>query len=47
MVLNDNFFVETMLPKSILRTLSDQEIETYRTPFKSPAAQTTYTDLAT
>jgi len=39
MVLNDNFFVETVLPKSILRTLSDQEMEAYRAPFKSPAAR--------
>lgn len=39
MVLNDNFFVETVLPKSILRTLSDQEMEAYRTPFKNQAAR--------
>lgn len=39
MVLADNFFVETVLPKSILRTLSDQEMEAYRAPFKSPAAR--------
>lgn len=39
MVLNDNFFVETVLPKSILRTLSDQEMEAYRAPFKEHAAR--------
>jgi len=36
MVLNDNFFVETVLPKSILRHLSEQEMEAYRAPFKTP-----------
>lgn len=33
MVLNDNFFVETVLPKSILRRLSDEEMDAYRKPF--------------
>jgi haloalkane dehalogenase len=28
-----NFFVETVLPKSILRTLSDAEMDAYRRPF--------------
>jgi haloalkane dehalogenase len=35
MVLDDNFFVETVLPKSIIRTLSDPEMEAYRAPFKT------------
>ncbi|MDD5411507.1 MAG: haloalkane dehalogenase [Methylobacter sp.] len=40
MVMHDNFFVETVLPKSILRTLSDdQEMEAYRVPFKDQAAR--------
>jgi len=39
MVLNDNFFVETVLPKSILRTLSEQEMDAYRTPFKTTEAR--------
>ena len=33
MVLDDNFFVETVLPKSILRRLSDEELAMYRKPF--------------
>jgi haloalkane dehalogenase len=33
MVLDDNFFVETVLPKSIIRKLSDEEMATYRAPF--------------
>jgi len=36
MVLDDNFFVEAVLPKSILRHLSEQEMEAYRAPFKTP-----------
>lgn len=34
MVYEQNFFVETVLPKSILRTLSDEEMDAYRIPFK-------------
>lgn len=33
MVLDQNFFVETILPRSILRKLSDQEMAAYRAPF--------------
>ena len=33
MALDENFFVETVLPKSILRRLSDQEMAMYRMPF--------------
>ena len=33
MALDENFFVETVLPKSILRRLSDQEMAMYRRPF--------------
>lgn len=36
MILNDNFFVETVLPKSVLRQLSEQEMEAYRAPFRTP-----------
>ncbi|MGR8932305.1 MAG: haloalkane dehalogenase [Gammaproteobacteria bacterium] len=39
MVLDDNFFVETVLPKSIIRTLSDPEMEAYRAPFKTREAR--------
>ncbi|MBS1213057.1 MAG: linB [Proteobacteria bacterium] len=33
MVLDENFFVETVLPKSILRKLTDVELDPYRAPF--------------
>jgi haloalkane dehalogenase len=33
MVLEENFFVETVLPKSIIRTLSAEEMNAYRAPF--------------
>lgn len=35
MVLDGNFFVETVLPKSILRTLTEDEMESYRAPFRA------------
>jgi haloalkane dehalogenase len=36
MVLQDNFFVEKILPKAILRTLSAAEMAAYRRPFAEP-----------
>jgi haloalkane dehalogenase len=36
MVLKDNFFIEKILPKAILRPLSDQEMAEYRRPFAKP-----------
>src|SRR5499426_3573446 len=36
MVLQDNFFVEKILPGAILRTLSAEEIAEYRRPFLEP-----------
>ncbi len=36
MVLNKNVFVERVLPGSILRRLSDAEMEVYRRPFREP-----------
>jgi haloalkane dehalogenase len=33
MIFDENFFVETILPRSIFRKLSDQEMATYRAPF--------------
>ena len=36
MVLEKNLFVERILPGSVLRTLSDQEMAEYRRPFASP-----------
>jgi haloalkane dehalogenase len=37
MVLQDNFFIETVLLKSIIRTLSVEEMDAYRAPFQHPA----------
>ena len=39
MVLADNFFVETVLPKSILRGLADEEMQAYRAPFSEADAR--------
>ena len=36
MVLQDNFFVEQILPKAVLRTLSAEEMAQYRRPFAEP-----------
>src|SRR5258708_11292089 len=33
MILDENFFVETILPRSVLRKLSEQEMAAYRAPF--------------
>jgi haloalkane dehalogenase len=33
MILDENFFVEVILPRSVLRKLSDQEMAAYRAPF--------------
>jgi haloalkane dehalogenase len=33
MILDQNFFVETILPRSVLRTLTEQEMAMYRAPF--------------
>ena len=37
LVLDENFFIETVLPRSILRTLSEQEMDAYRAPFRDRA----------
>src|SRR5262249_56645686 len=39
MVLDQNFFVESLLPKSILRTLTDEEMNAYRAPFGTPESR--------
>ena len=39
MVFEDNFFVETVLPKSIIRHLSDDELAMYRSPFLAREAR--------
>jgi haloalkane dehalogenase len=36
MVLQDNFFIEKILPGAILRTLADEEMAEYRRPFAEP-----------
>ena len=36
LVLDDNVFVERVLPASILRKLSDEEMDMYRRPFQEP-----------
>ena len=36
LVRDDNFFIETVLPKSVIRKLSDAEMEAYRRPFRTP-----------
>src|SRR6516162_10921049 len=36
MVLQDNFFIEKVLPGAILRTLSAEEMAEYRRPFAEP-----------
>ncbi len=36
MVLDGNFFVETLLPQGVLRALSEDEMAHYRTPFLEP-----------
>ena len=36
MVLEQNVFIEQVLPTSILRTLSDEEMAAYRRPFAEP-----------
>ena len=35
MVLDDNVFIETVLPKSILRALTEEEMDAYRAPFRA------------
>jgi haloalkane dehalogenase len=36
MVLQNNYFIEEILPKAILRKLSDEEMAEYRSPFAAP-----------
>jgi len=39
MVLDANFFIEDVLPKSIIRRLSDVEMEAYRAPYRAREAR--------
>jgi haloalkane dehalogenase len=39
MVLDENFFIESVLPKSIIRPLSGEEMEAYRAPYRTREAR--------
>ena len=39
MLVNQNLFVEQVLPGAIVRQLSETEMECYREPFKDPASR--------
>jgi haloalkane dehalogenase len=39
LIFDDNFFIETVLPKSILRTLDSATMDAYRAPFQDRAAR--------
>lgn len=39
LVYEENFFVETILPKTIIRTLEEEEMEAYRAPFRDPSSR--------
>lgn len=39
LVLDENFFVETVLPKSVIRTLGEAEMAAYRAPFRDRQAR--------
>jgi haloalkane dehalogenase len=39
MVLDENFFIEVVMPKSIIRKLSPEEMSAYRAPFQSREAR--------
>jgi haloalkane dehalogenase len=40
LIRDENVFVETVLPKSVLRALQPAEMDAYRRPFVAPAART-------
>lgn len=39
LVMQDNFFVETVLPQSVLRPLDDRVLDAYRDPFREPRSR--------
>jgi haloalkane dehalogenase len=39
LVPDENFFIEVVLPKSIIRKLSNEEVAAYRTPFRDREAR--------
>lgn len=38
-VVEDNFFIEKLLPRGVLRELKPEEMETYREPFQTPESR--------
>ena len=40
LVHDDNFFIETVLPRSVLRALAADEMDRYRAPFLAPGSRT-------
>jgi len=47
MVLQNNYFIEEILPNAILRKLSDEEMAEYRRPFAEPGEPTDVNAIAT
>ena len=39
MIIDHNFFVEIVLPHSVQRKLTEEEMEAYRAPFRDPASR--------
>ena len=39
MILDENFFIEGVLPKSIIRQLTDEEMQAYRAPYRTREAR--------
>jgi haloalkane dehalogenase len=39
MILDENFFIEVLLPKLVLRPLSEAEMKAYRRPFHTPSSR--------
>jgi haloalkane dehalogenase len=39
LVLDENFFIEVVLPKSVMRELGDEEMAAYRRPFRNREAR--------
>lgn len=39
LILNQNFFVEVLLPSSVVRELTEAEMDAYRAPFPDPASR--------
>jgi haloalkane dehalogenase len=39
MILDENFFIETLLPKLVIRRLSETEMEAYRRPFQTRSSR--------